>query len=333
MSLASLVPPTSLKSLFEQVLDAPSGRMVVIGQSPVLFAAVNDHGHAALFVRVSLTPSQIVSDGQGFCVQTMRSGEDDYVQMTATDRGAPPLFLKLVEYVVERVSATTSVEECVSVLSRSIDEYRRFVGQRRGRLSESLVRGTFAELLFLRRLIAAGMNVEDAVTAWRGPWAKAGLGVHDFKFADGRGVEVKSTHQPPGTIRVSSPSQLVPLGEPLDLVVLPIEDAPIASGAALSFRRYAKETGAIISGAGPNAASKWDAALEALGLHLADEGYDKFRFVPGHWLRFEVREGFPHLDVPSLQPGIVDVRYSLELLRLGPFVKPFDELLVDMGLS
>ena len=325
--------PASLKSVFEQVLKAASGRMVVIGQTPVMCAAVNDNGRAAFFVRVSLTPSQVVGDGHGFSVKTTRSGKNDYVQITATDRGLPPLFLKLVEYVLERVSATTSVEEGVEVLTRSIEEYRRFVGQRRGRLSESLVRGTFAELLFLRKLIAAGMNAEDAVTAWRGPWAKAGLGVHDFTFSDGRGIEVKSTHQPPGTIRVSSPSQLVPLGQPLDLVVLPIEEAPIDSSAAISFRQYAQQTGEAVSVAGPHAAAKWDAALEALTLDLSDEWYDKYRFLPGQWRRFEVRQGFPHLDIPALPAGIIDVRYSLELLRLAPFVKPFGELFHEMGLS
>ncbi|WP_104127464.1 PD-(D/E)XK motif protein [Cryobacterium sp. Y57] len=322
----------SLESLFQQVLKASSGRMVIIGRSPVMFAAVNDNGRAALFIRVSLTPSQIVSDGQGFSVQTTRSGKNDYVQITATDRGLPPLFLKLVEYVLERVGATSSVAEGVEVLTRSIDEYRRFVGQRRGRLSESLVRGTFAELLLMRKLIDSGMNAENAVTAWRGPWAKAGLGVHDFTFSDGRGIEVKSTHQPPGTIRVSSSSQLVPLGQQLDLVVLPFEDAPVSFSAAISFRKYARETGEVVSAAGPRAAAKWDLAIEALSLDLSDEWYDRYRFLPGEWRRFEVSLGFPHLDIPSLPPGIIDVRYSLELLRLTPFIKPFGELLREMGL-
>jgi hypothetical protein len=318
---------------FEQVLEAASGRMVVLSQSPFLLAAVNDNGRAALFVRVSLGPAQVVSDGQGFTVRTTRSGENDYVQITAAERGLPPLFLKLAEYVLERVSATSSTEEGAAVLTRSIDEYRRFVGQRRGRLSEPMVRGTYAELVFLRTLIDGGMNIEDAVVAWRGPWAKAGLGVHDFTFADGRGIEVKSTHQPPQTIRVSSPSQLVPLGEPLDLVVLPLEDAAIESTVAVSFRQYAHQTGQIVSEGGPAAATKWDAALEALTLDLSDEWYDKYRFLPGEWRRFEVVQGFPHLDISSLPAGIVDVRYSLELLRLSRFTKPFVDLLSQMGLS
>jgi len=322
----------SLRSLFEQVLAGTSGRMVVLGQTPFMFAAVNDNSRASLFVRVSLAPSQVVSDGQGFSVSTTRSGSNDYVQITASDGGLPPLFLKLVEYLLERVSVATTTDEGIDALIRSIEEYRRFVGQRRGRLSESLVRGTFAELVLLRTLITAGMSAPDAVKAWRGPWAKAGLGVHDFTFADGRGIEVKSTHQPPGTIRVSSPGQLVPVGQALDLLVLPVEDAPRDSGAAIPFRQYAQQLGEALASAGPSAAETWDAALDALTLDLSDEWYDRYRFLPGDWLRFQVRDGFPHLDIPSLPAGMIDVHYSLELLRLSPFAARFDALLGELGL-
>ncbi len=322
---------SSLRSVFGQVLASTSGRMIVLGQTPFMFAAVNDDGRAALFIRVSLTPAQVVSDGQGFSVSTTRSGSNDYVQITATDGGLPSLFLKLVEYLLERVSATRSTHEGVEALIRSIEEYRRFVGHRRGRLSESLVRGTFAELVLLRTLITAGMSAEDAVRAWRGPWAKAGLGVHDFTFADGRGIEVKSTHQPPGTIRVSSPSQLVPSGQALDLLVLPVEDAPIDSSVAVPFRQYAQQLGELLGGTSPAAAETWDAALDALTLDLSDEWYDRYWFLPGDWLRFRVEDGFPHLDIPSLSAGIIDVHYSLELLRLSPFVARFDALLSEFG--
>lgn len=323
---------SSLRSLFEQVLAGTSGRMVILGQAPFMFAAVNDNGRASLFIRVSLTPAQVVSDGQGFSVSITRSGKNDYVQITATNSGLPPLFLKLVEYLLERVSAATSADDGVEALIRSIEEYRRFVGQRRGRLSDPLVRGTFAELVLLRTLIVAGMSAENAVKAWRGPWAKAGLGVHDFTFADGRGIEVKSTHQPPGMIRVSSPGQLVPSLQALDLLVLPVEDAPHDSKAAVAFRLYAQEIGEMLASASASAGESWDAALEALTLDLSDEWYDRYRFLPGEWLRFKVKDGFPHLDVPSLPAGIVDVHYSLELLRLSPFASGFDALLDDLGL-
>jgi hypothetical protein len=327
------VESQEIKEHFERALGGESGKFVVMTSVPFVLAAVNADGHAALFARVTLAKGQTLTDGRGFTVKTVRSGNDDYVQITAAERGLPPIFLKLAEYVVERVTSARTPSEATEMLSRSIDEYRRFVGLRRGRLSEALVRGTFAELLFLRVLLTSGMDAETAVTAWRGPWAKAGLGVHDFTFADGRGIEVKSTHQLPTTIRVSSPSQLVPSDQPIDLLVLPVEDAPSDSNGAISFRHYASATGEAIAAAGPLAAEKWDAALEALTLDLSDEWYDKYRFLPGKWLRFEVKESFPHLDIPALPAGIIDVRYSLELPRLAPFAAPFNELLRTMGLS
>lgn len=307
--------------------------MVVLGQTPFMFAAVNDDGRAALFIRVSLAPSQVIGDGQGFSVITTRSGSKDYVQITATDDGLPPVFLKLVEYLLERVSVAKSTDEGIDMLIRSIEEYRRFVGQRRGRLSEPLVRGTFAELVILRTLITAGMSAEDAVGAWRGPWAKAGLGIHDFTFADGRGIEVKSTHQPPGTIRVSSPGQLVPTGQALDLLVLPVENAPRDSSSAVPFRLYVQQLGEALGSASPSAAETWESALDALALDVSDEWYDRYRFLPGDWLRFQVKAGFPHLDLTSFPAGLVDVRYSLELMRLSPFAAPFDGLLDEIGLT
>ncbi|GAB3614709.1 PD-(D/E)XK motif protein [Humibacter ginsengisoli] len=319
-----------LKSSYEQVLGSPSGRMVVIRQAPFMFAAVNDGGRAALFVRASLSPSQVLSDGHGFSVRTTRSGKDDYVQITAADRGLPPLFLKLVEYILERVAQSATADEGSEQLIRSIDEFRRFVGQRRGRLPESLVRGTFAELIFLNALLSIGVDVESAVSAWRGPWAKAGLGVHDFTFANGRGIEVKSTRQPPQTIRVSSPTQLVPTEQPLDLVVLPIEEATDESSNAIQFRQYMRQTADAIATAGTSPAEKWTAALEALGLDLSDEWYDKYRFIPGNWRRYTIRDDFPHLDISQAPAGIIDVHYSLELSRLLPFAAPFNHLLNEI---
>lgn len=322
----------SIASIFDHVLSADDRRMIVIGRKPCLMAAVNDGGRAAFFLRVSLSVSQFVRDGQGFTVASTRSGDDDYVQITSKERGVPPLFLKLVEYVLERVSTTDTADDCAQILVRSIDEYRRFVGRRGGRLSEELVRGTFAELMLLRSFLDAGMHRDEAVTAWRGPWAKAGIGMHDFTFADGRGIEVKASRHPLKTVRVSSPSQLIPSDQPLDLLVLPVEDAPDEAGSAISFRAMATEVGERIAAAGPVACEKWESALEVLSLDLRDEWYDQYQFVPGGWRRFRVREDFPGLDVATLPAGIVDIHYSLDLHRIASFAVPYDELFDEMGL-
>lgn len=318
----------SIRAAFEQALASTGERrMVVVSQVPVLIAAVNEGGRAALYVRVPLRPEQALGDGRGFSVKTSRNGENDYVQIASVDAGLPALFLKLAEYVVERVESERTVESATVALLQSVEDYRRFVGTRSGRLSESVVRGTFAELCFLDLLIDEGVPALVAVSAWRGPWAKSGLGVHDFTFINGQGVEVKSTRQPPTRVRVSSPAQLVPSDRQIDLLVLPVERQQNGSATAVSFRRHALGIASRLADAGDVAVESWRAALTVLGLDLRDEWYDQFRFVPGEWQRYRVMDGFPSLELSSTHAAVVDIRYSLELSRLTTFLAPLAALL------
>lgn len=317
---------SSVRLEFEQVLSGPNGRMIVLRQSPFLFAAVNHNYHASLLIRASLEPSEVLNDGHGFAVRATRTGTNDYVQITSTERGIPVLFVKLVEYILERISTSASTNEGTKMLRRSIDEYRLFASQPHGRLSEGLVRGILAEMMFLREIVELGTSVEDALKSWRGPWSKSGLGLHDFVFPNGRGVEIKSTRQPPVSIRVSSHLQLVPMDQTLDLLILPLEVASSSSEFSVSFRDYALETGEIFRCSSAYASETWDSALNALLLDLNDEWYDRYSFVAGEWLRYQVKEGFPHLDISPVPSGIENVRYSLNLMALAPFAAPIEAL-------
>lgn len=320
-------------SMFKQVITKGDRRMIAISQRPCLIAAVNDGGRAALFVRVSLASGQFVTDGRGFTVAVTRSGSDDYVQITAKERGVSPLFLSLVEYVFARVTSVNTSAEAAEELVQAVEDYRRFVGKKSGRLSEELIRGTFAEMMFLGSLVEVGMDSDEALTAWRGPWAKAGIGTHDFTFPDGRGIEVKSSRHPLKTVRVSSPQQLVPSEQSLDLIVLPVEEAPTAATHAKSFRELARSLGLKFKAAGPSVFEKWTTALEVLSLDVHDEWYDRYRFIPGAWRRYQVDDRFPRLDVANLPAGIVDIRYSIDLHRLTALAAPYDGLFEEMGLS
>lgn len=313
----------AIEEHFQAVLSARDRRMRVIRTSPFLLAVVNEGGHAALYVRTDLPASHTLTDGRGFKVKTTRSGAN-YVRITADAPGLPPMFLKLVEYIVDRIPENVSHEEGALTLVASIDEFRRFVSRRSGRLSETEVRGTFAELWYLRHLLKSNIDPLVAVRSWRGPWARIGLGLHDFTFADGTGIEVKSARKPPTTIRVSSAEQLVPSVDALELLVLPLELANGANTEAIPFRDFAISIGNQLHTAEPQAGETWDDCLNALGLDLSDEWYDRYHFVPGPWSRFQVVDGFPHLEPSNLPLGIVNIRYSLELQHLAKYEIPFE---------
>jgi len=317
---------------FARVLAGPHFQVIRLHHRWLTALAQNMQGRAALLVRVSLSPDQLVGDGRGFIVETERNGTDDYVRISSSELGMPPIFLKLVEYVLERTGDAISEELAVSALIESIEEFRRFSARRSGRLTEEEIRGLLAELIMLRVLVDSGSNIDSVMFSWKGPFAQDGVGIHDFTFADGRGIEVKSTHQPPVEVRVSSPAQLIASEAQLDLVVLPLEDVPVTSDRGIAFRAFMSEIEALVESASIPARQRWGRALEALGLDLADEYYDQWRFEPGTWIRFAVREGFPRIAPSDVARGIVKITYSLDLQSLHPFSEPFSEL-VQRGVK
>jgi hypothetical protein len=307
---------------FERVLTGIDGQVDSLPHPWLTVLAQNHDRHVALVVKVTLRPEQIIGDGHGFTVKTERGGKDDYVRVTCTDDNLL-MFSNLVEYAFESSVKAKSFDTALSAFIDAIDYVRRYgVTPRMGRLSEEEIRGIFAELLLLRALIDGGHDIGEVIAAWRGPFALVGIGLHDFTFPDGRGIEVKSTRQPPSTVIVSSPTQLQPSGTPLDLVVLPLEN--VAQGTSgIGFRDLVIETGAIVQAHSQASADQWDGALKNLHLEPTDEWYNKWRFRPGDWLRFSVTNGFPYIDLVTIPPGIVNVKYALELQRLAPFTHPF----------
>lgn len=316
-----------VESCFEQVMSGASGRIAIISQQPFMIAAVNDSERASLFARVSVDSLPAIGDGMGFAIRNSRVGADEYIQITAAERGLPRLFLNMAEYIVERVSRQASVAGGIEELIGSVESYRRFVARRGGRLTDAAIQGTFAELLFFRLLLSSGLAFEKVVSAWRGPWARSGLGVRDFTFTDGRSVEIKSARQPAIKVRVASPVQLAPSDDALDLIVLPVERVPKGSAGAVGFYETVVELGEVAESAGDRARDLWLDALGALNLDLEDQWYQQYFFAPGRWSRYRVIEGFPFLPSSCISVGVVDVRYSLDLEALRPFSADLGSLL------
>lgn len=315
-----------IEGLFATVLAGTNYQVIAVPHPFLLIFVQNVDGRGALRLRLSLRPGEVVEDGRGFNVRVDRSGAEQYIRIESREPGAPPVFMKLVEYVLDQLQAVDSPSSATRALRGALDEFRRFSSRRSGRLSEDEVRGLVAELLLIENLVEAGTDLSVAVAAWKGPFARDGVGSHDFTFADGRAIEVKSTHQPPEEVHVASPDQLRPSESRLDLAVLPLEAVPPTVSGAISFVALVRRLDGAISGEGGQTRGTWQRALESLHLDIEDEYYDQWVFVPGRWRRYVVREGFPSIPSNAMQRGIVKVRYSLELKELEEFEVDFDSL-------
>lgn len=313
---------TAVHQAFVAALEGRNDRVVQLAHPHITFLAQNLAGKPALVAKVELSADLVVPDGRGFTVTTYRSGVDSFVRIASNEAGVALLFLKLVDYVLERTAEARDSREAAALLVSAVDEFKRFTQRRSGRLGEDEIRGLIAELLLLIEIQAGdATRTWEAFNAWGGPFGA----LHDFEFAEGNAIEVKSTHRPPSEIRISTPAQTQPIPDGLDLVVLPLEKVAPGADADINFIELVEEVSALAVARGGDVADLWDSALIALGLDLTDQYYEQWRFARGEWLRFRVVDGFPGISEGDLPSGVVKVTYSLRLEALGAFAADFEE--------
>lgn len=309
--------------LFDSALRGQTGRVVQIPHPMITFLAQNDNGRAALVAKLVLPPGQVVPDGRGFFVTTDRSGPDQFVRIVSSEGGLSLIFLKLVDYVLERTAGAKDDPDAARLLVLALDEFKRFGQRRSGRLTDEEIRGLVAELLFLLHLHEGDESrTWDVFHSWGGPFGA----LHDFTFAEGNAVEVKSTHRPSSEIRIASPAQLDPLPDGLDLVVLPLERVSNRSYADVSFVELVERVGVLARSHGGDVADLWEAVHEALGLDPSDEYYQHWHFAAGAWVRYDVTDGFPRIREADVPAAVVKVSFTLRLELLGDFVADFAKL-------
>lgn len=308
---------------FVAALEGRNERVVQLAHPRVTFLAQNLAGKSALVAKIELPADVVVPDGRGFAVTTYRSGADSFVRIASNETGVTLLFLKLVDYVMERTAEARDIREAAILLVTAVDEFKRFTQRRSGRLGEDEIRGLVAELLLLLDLQAGdATRTWEVFNSWGGPFGA----LHDFEFVEGNAIEVKSTHRPPSEIRISTPAQIQPIPDGLDLVVLPLEKVGPGIEGDVGFIELVEEVGAIAASRGGDVVDLWNSALEAFGLDLADQYYEQWRFARGEWLRFKVVDGFPVIGEADLPKGIVKITYSLRLDALSAFAAKFEEL-------
>jgi len=307
-------------------MSGANHRVVQITHPWLKVLAQNYDGHAALLLQASLPADMVVGDGRGFTVKITRSGTDEFVRITSKESFLPPIFLSFVEYVLARSAEATTGEDSLAEFVAAIDQFRRFGARVSGRLSEEQVRGLFAELQLLHFLDReCGVYAGDILQAWGGPFG----GLHDLEFANGYSIEVKSSHQPPREVRITSPDQLAPVEAGLDLLVLPMDAVSATDPAGIAFLDVVQQTRALAERGGPLSIERWELALAALDLDLEDDYYRQWHFLPGEWLRFTVSDGFPAIRPEAVPLGVVKVSFSLRLSALDAFSASLTDLTRD----
>lgn len=316
-----------LEQHFVKVLADQNYRIIQLPHPWLKVFAQNFDSHAALLFEADIPEDLFVSDGRGFIVKTERRATENYVRITSNSPGISGIFVKFAEFILDKTSDVNSTEQSISALPAAIAEFKRFFGRRSGRLTHEEVQGLFAELFLILNFLDYGLQPFEVLTSWKGPKYHEGLGLHDFSFADGRSIEVKSAQYPAKEIRVSSPDQLAPSEEILNLVVLPIESVGPTHGTGTSIRQLIDACKNLLT----DELESLDLliqGLDSLGAEFEDEYYDQWKFVPGQWQAYLVSENFPSIDPAQIPKGILKISYSIALKDLVEFETDFSDLLI-----
>lgn len=288
-----------------QVLAEPHATLRLLVQ--------NAGGRPAVVIELDERLGAAIGDMRGIeLLEDWPSADEGYLRIASTYRGVSPGFVAVVQHVLDQAARAEHGTRAIEAVVQALEELRDLFGRKRGRLGEDAIRGLYAELLILERLLDSEVPAHACLLAWHGPFG----GAKDFVFSDGSATEVKSSHRPAVKVAISNVDQLEPAGSDLSLVVIPLERELGMS--TRSITALAIELGGRIA-ADANAKDLFADALEAVGLDLSDSFYEQWSFKTGDELWFEVSEMFPRIRSSVVELGVSAVRFDLEIAALADF--------------
>jgi hypothetical protein len=249
--------------------------------------------------------------GRGFSFERpVPVGSDTFgLPIVLGDTAVADMFALMGADIVTEVTRPGHDEPAVERVLRRISLWRRFLQRRTGLMSDEEVRGLFGELHVLS-LATRNDGADAAMEAWQGPVRE----LHDFRFDDGL-VEVKAWRTEAGArVHISRPEQIsVDPNRPLHLAAVQI------STGGPSGRTLAETIAALKTQMSGVQTQRLDELLAEYGyLDSQAERYPDRLLVLGLDV-FEVREGFPHIDLRTVPGGVADIRYTIELGPLESF--------------
>lgn len=190
-----------------------------------------------------------------------------------------------------------------------------FENKRTDALSRDQVKGVFGELFYLKNLLLeSGLNIDDVLSSWRGPYDEG----HDFVF-DFIDYEIKTIETSKNNICISSEFQLESeKGKKLELVVLSV-DFDAENG--LSLKRIINEIKTIVlNDLGDT--SIFINALTQKGLNMGDlEKYEIYRYTPIHEISYDCDDdNFPKLTRSGIPEEINKVNYRIRLNLIEEYI-------------
>src|SRR5882762_1927211 len=218
-----------------------------------------------------------------------------------------PVFAELCRDIVEftRHNAQSALPSGL-VLSR-IERWRSLMQPQPAGLSRAQIRGLIGELLVLERELLPVLLPDLAVSAWTGPLGAS----QDFRLPDGRKLEVKAVDRHSDRVKINGLDQLDSGGDPLQLVVVRLEDTGINAEGAITAAGLIAQLRVLLNQA-PAALQTFEVLLRFAGWVDAVDT-DSVAVRLARIDRYEVGDGFPRLTAATVPGGITEATYEILL--------------------
>lgn len=245
----------------------------------------------------------------------MQDRHEDLLPIMLADPDARDVFSTFAADLACTIASEDSVHRRSIQLTNKIGVWKRFFQRRLTGLTEDEIRGLIGELEILK-MVMKDFGVDAALESWRGPLGD----LHDFLLAEFR-IEAKTwTNQSLPRIHISDPSQLV------------VDDAWPVFLAAVQLSRDNMTGIALASRVTSLRESMNSWQRSVFDQLLTDAGYLQSQaelytnpYSVVETRIFRVSEGFPLIDPLVLPPGIVNVRFAIDLGAIANFAANFPE--------
>lgn len=226
------------------------------------------------------------------------------------------IFASLCEDLVAATRNITTCEQTVHVILHRLERWRRFLSRGTGNhLSIQQIIGLLGELTFIYDDLLPKFGPQ-AISFWNGPsGAPQDFAIGTTAFE----VKARSTRSP-SKILISSADQLWPMHPVFFLVVYPI-GLSATEGRGVSLRAMVERVRAMLD---------QDSQIDIFEDKLVEVGYmdipeyDDSKFEIGAPEFFQVREGFPRIELSAVPDGVTELGYAIHLDRCRPFAATVD---------
>lgn len=245
-------------------------------------------------------------------VWTPRAVGGEALQLVLSQSNFADLFNALVTDVAAAAALGTDTHDVAARVTARVRRWQTFLREAPAGLSPERQRGLYGELYCLGRVLLKALTPEAAVGSWTGPLRA----LQDFSIGESA-LEVKTTmankHQ---AVRIANERQLDTT--PLRHLALFHLSVDAREGAGETLPEMVSDVRARLPGG---------TARDTLEERLFAGGYLDLHaplYRAGYTVReaniFEVTANFPRITEGDCPLGVADVRYSISLSALHPFL-------------